>query len=156
MICELLFPSSILAVKLNRKTLVIVLETEIYIYDISNMRLLHVIETIPNPEGQRMTDPQNPSCLNTFMFRSDMCPITLGRQLVSCLSFTCTFTNFYIGNAVYFTSGTTTYHADHFTIWRRPPILHPLLDSVQRHPSAQITHFIPLHQLYWYPSRHCF
>lgn len=51
MICELLFPSSILAVKLNRKTLVIVLEAEIYIYDISNMRLLHVIETTPNPEG---------------------------------------------------------------------------------------------------------
>ncbi|KAH7919591.1 WD40 repeat-like protein [Leucogyrophana mollusca] len=51
MICELLFPSSILAVKLNRKTLVIVLETEIYIYDISNMRLLHVIETTPNPEA---------------------------------------------------------------------------------------------------------
>ncbi|KAF8636332.1 hypothetical protein AX17_003623 [Amanita inopinata Kibby_2008] len=50
-ICELLFPSSILAVKLNRKTLVIVLETEIYIYDISNMRLLHVIETTPNPEA---------------------------------------------------------------------------------------------------------
>lgn len=51
MICELLFPSSILAVKLNRKTIVIVLEVEIYIYDISNMRLLHVIETTPNPEG---------------------------------------------------------------------------------------------------------
>lgn len=51
MICELLFPSSILAVKLNRKSLVIILETEIYIYDISNMRLLHVIETTPNPEG---------------------------------------------------------------------------------------------------------
>jgi len=51
MICELLFPSSILAVKLNRKTLGIVLETEIYIYDISNMRLLHVIETTPNPEA---------------------------------------------------------------------------------------------------------
>lgn len=51
MICELLFPSSILAVKLNRKTLVIVLENEIYIYDISNMRLQHVIETTPNPEG---------------------------------------------------------------------------------------------------------
>lgn len=53
MICELLFPSSILAVKLNRKTLVVVLENEIYIYDISNMRLLHVIETTPNPEGMR-------------------------------------------------------------------------------------------------------
>ena len=51
MICELLFPTSILAVKMNRKTLVIVLETEIYIYDISNMRLLHVIETTSNPEG---------------------------------------------------------------------------------------------------------
>ncbi|KAJ7664432.1 WD40 repeat-like protein [Mycena polygramma] len=51
MICELLFPSSILAVKLNRKTLVIVLETEIYVYDISNMRLLHVIETLPNPDA---------------------------------------------------------------------------------------------------------
>ncbi|KAF8886740.1 WD40 repeat-like protein [Infundibulicybe gibba] len=51
MICELLFPSSILAVKLNRKTLVIVLETEIYIYDISNMRLLHVIETTSNPDA---------------------------------------------------------------------------------------------------------
>ncbi|KAF9443266.1 WD40 repeat-like protein [Macrolepiota fuliginosa MF-IS2] len=51
MICELLFPSSILAVKLNRKTLVIVLESEIYIYDISNMRLLHVIETTLNPEA---------------------------------------------------------------------------------------------------------
>ncbi|OBZ78172.1 Autophagy-related protein 18 [Grifola frondosa] len=51
MICELLFPSSILAVKLNRKTLVIVLEVEIYIYDISNMKLLHVIETTPNPDA---------------------------------------------------------------------------------------------------------
>lgn len=50
-ICELLFPNSILAVKMNRKTLVVVLETEIYIYDISNMKLLHVIETTPNPEG---------------------------------------------------------------------------------------------------------
>ena len=36
---------------MNRKTLVIVLETEIYTYDISNMRLLHVIETTPNPEA---------------------------------------------------------------------------------------------------------
>ena len=51
MICELLFPSSILAVKMNRRSLVIVLEAEIYIYDISNMRLLHVIETMPSLEG---------------------------------------------------------------------------------------------------------
>lgn len=51
MICELVFPSSILAVKLNRKTLVVILETEIYVYDVSNTRLMHVIETTPNPEG---------------------------------------------------------------------------------------------------------
>ena len=51
MICELLFPPSILAVKLHRKSLIIVLEMEIYIYDISNIRLLHVIEMSPNPEG---------------------------------------------------------------------------------------------------------
>ncbi|KIJ08274.1 hypothetical protein PAXINDRAFT_18580, partial [Paxillus involutus ATCC 200175] len=50
-ICKLPFPSSILAVKMNRKTLVVVLETEIYIYDISNMHLLHVMETAPNPEA---------------------------------------------------------------------------------------------------------
>ncbi|KAI0695024.1 WD40 repeat-like protein [Cytidiella melzeri] len=61
MICELLFPSSILAVKLNRKTLVIVLEVEIYIYDISNMRLLHVIETTPNPEAIVALSPSSDS-----------------------------------------------------------------------------------------------
>jgi autophagy-related protein 18 len=55
MICELLFPSTILSVKMNRKTLVVVLEVEIYIYDISNMKLLHVIETSPNPEGESLT-----------------------------------------------------------------------------------------------------
>ena len=55
MICELLFPSSILAVKLNRKTFVIVLEIKIYIYNISNMKLIHVIETTPNPEGANAT-----------------------------------------------------------------------------------------------------
>ncbi|QRV81627.1 autophagy-related protein 18 [Ceratobasidium sp. AG-Ba] len=64
MICELLFPSSILAVKLNRKTLVVVLEVEIYIYDISTMRLLHVIETSPNPLAICALSPSsNPSFL---------------------------------------------------------------------------------------------
>ncbi|EIW71497.1 hypothetical protein TREMEDRAFT_71180 [Tremella mesenterica DSM 1558] len=48
-ICELTFPTSILAVKMNRKRLVVVLEAEIYIYDISTMKLLHTIETGPNP-----------------------------------------------------------------------------------------------------------
>ena len=68
MICELLFPSSILAVKLNRKSLVIVLEMEIYVYDISNMRLLHVIETTPNPEG-----------VSNFLFLSIHYPLNLAK-----------------------------------------------------------------------------
>lgn len=80
MICELLFPSSILAVKLNRKTLVIVLEVEIYIYDISNMKLLHVIETPPNPNGESIHSclsvhaPILPSNCRSFPFRRQLLP----------------------------------------------------------------------------------
>lgn len=36
---------------MNRKRLVVVLESEIYIYDISTMKLLHTIETGPNPNA---------------------------------------------------------------------------------------------------------
>ncbi|KAJ3197844.1 autophagy protein [Entophlyctis luteolus] len=66
-ICELSFVSSILSVRLNRKRLVVVLEEHIYIYDIgetrgfeqrekfmpnsANMKLLHTIDTAPNPHG---------------------------------------------------------------------------------------------------------
>ncbi|KAL7425149.1 autophagy protein [Cryptotrichosporon argae] len=50
-ICELLFPTSVLAVKMNRKRLVVVLESEIYIYDISTMKLLHTIESGSNPHA---------------------------------------------------------------------------------------------------------
>lgn len=42
-----------LAVKLNRRRLVVVLEERIYVYDISNMKLLHEIETSPNPQGEQ-------------------------------------------------------------------------------------------------------
>ena len=42
----------VLAVKLNRSRLVLVLETDIYIYDISNMKLIHVINSTPkNKDG---------------------------------------------------------------------------------------------------------
>ncbi|KAF2083375.1 autophagy protein 18 [Saccharata proteae CBS 121410] len=50
-ICELTFPTRVLAVRLNRKRLVVVLEDQIYLYDISNMKMLHTIETSPNPHG---------------------------------------------------------------------------------------------------------
>ena len=42
-ICELIFPTAVLSVKMNRKRLIVVLDTEIYIYDISTMKLLHTI-----------------------------------------------------------------------------------------------------------------
>jgi autophagy-related protein 18 len=48
-ICELTFPHAILAVRLNRKRLAVVLEQSIYLYDIANMSLIHTIETSPNP-----------------------------------------------------------------------------------------------------------
>ncbi|GMM33472.1 phosphoinositide binding protein [Saccharomycopsis crataegensis] len=50
-ICELTFPTTILSVKLNRERMVVVLEQQIYIYDVSSMKLLHTIETLPNPHG---------------------------------------------------------------------------------------------------------
>src|SRR5262249_40691169 len=51
-ITRMSYSSSVLAVKMNRKTLVVLIETAIYIYDIPNMHLLHTISgTPPNPNG---------------------------------------------------------------------------------------------------------
>lgn len=47
-ICDLIFPSTILLVRLGVKRMVVLLESQIYIYDISTMTLLHTIETSPN------------------------------------------------------------------------------------------------------------
>ncbi|KAH3662407.1 hypothetical protein OGAPHI_005659 [Ogataea philodendri] len=56
-ICELTFPGAILAVKMNRERLVVLLEETIYIYDINNMRLLHTIEIPANPNGLLALSP---------------------------------------------------------------------------------------------------
>ncbi|CAG8489574.1 1426_t:CDS:2 [Racocetra persica] len=66
-ICELTFQTSILAVKLNRRRLIVVLEQTIFIYDISNMKLLHTIDTSPNPNGDYLPaicalSPSNDNC----------------------------------------------------------------------------------------------
>ena len=50
-ICELTFPTTVLAVRMNRKRLVVILENQIYLYDISSMKLLYRIDTSPNPNG---------------------------------------------------------------------------------------------------------
>ncbi|TVY47344.1 Autophagy-related protein [Lachnellula occidentalis] len=61
-ICELTFPSAVLAVRLNRKRLAVVLEEEIYLYDISNMSLLYTIETSPNPSAICALAPSSENC----------------------------------------------------------------------------------------------
>jgi len=50
-ICDLLFPNTILQVRLTNSRLVVLLEDQIYIYDIHTMKLLHTIETSPNLNG---------------------------------------------------------------------------------------------------------
>lgn len=44
---------------MNRKRLVVVLELEIYIYDISTMKLLHTLDTGPNPSAICALSPSN-------------------------------------------------------------------------------------------------
>lgn len=48
------FRTAILAMRLNRKRLVVVLESEWYIYDISNMQMLKNEQTSPNPNGKTL------------------------------------------------------------------------------------------------------
>lgn len=61
-ICELTFPSAVLAVRLNRKRLAVVLEEEIYLYDISNMSLLYTIATSPNSTAICALSPSSENC----------------------------------------------------------------------------------------------
>ncbi|QDS73401.1 hypothetical protein FKW77_007818 [Venturia effusa] len=58
-ICDLTFPSKINAMRMNRKRMVVVLENAIYIYDIGNMKLLHQIDTPPNPHALCVLSPSS-------------------------------------------------------------------------------------------------
>jgi autophagy-related protein 18 len=51
-VCELNFPTKVLAVLMNRKRLVVVLDTKLHIYDLSTMKIVHTIETAPNSTGK--------------------------------------------------------------------------------------------------------
>lgn len=48
--------------RLNRKRLAVVLEDEIYLYDISNMSLLYTIPTSPNPTAICALSPSSQNC----------------------------------------------------------------------------------------------
>ena len=51
-----------LAVRLNRKRLAVILEEEIYLYDIANMTLLYTIATSPNPHAICALSPSSDNC----------------------------------------------------------------------------------------------
>ncbi|KAJ4306714.1 autophagy protein [Collariella sp. IMI 366227] len=61
-ICELTFPTAVLAVRLNRKRMAVVLEEEIYLYDIANMSLLATIATSANPNAIFSLSPSHEPC----------------------------------------------------------------------------------------------
>ncbi|EPS32565.1 hypothetical protein PDE_07525 [Penicillium oxalicum 114-2] len=65
-ICELTFPTTVLSVKLNRKRLVIVLEDQIYLYDIQTMGLLSTIDTSPNPHAICALAPSSDNCYMAY------------------------------------------------------------------------------------------
>lgn len=52
-IVELTFPSKILGLRMNRNRLAVVLEQNIHIYDIGNIKSLYTIDTPPNPLGMQ-------------------------------------------------------------------------------------------------------
>lgn len=71
-ICELSFPSTVLFVKMNRERLVVAISGQIYIYDVSCMKLLHKI-SIPPFDGPFIADmcPADSSIL-AYCQTSDM------------------------------------------------------------------------------------
>lgn len=61
-LCDLTFPTAVLAIRLNRKRLVVVLEDQMYIYDIQTLKLLHTLETSPNPSAIVALSPSAENC----------------------------------------------------------------------------------------------
>lgn len=60
---ELTFKSDVKAVKLRRDKIVVVLETQVYIYNFERLELLHKHETVPNPKGLIALSPSAENCV---------------------------------------------------------------------------------------------
>jgi len=101
-ICELSFGSAILAIKLNRKSIVVVLEEFIYVYDIGNMHLLETIDTCPNPNAICSLSPSPEKCYLAYpggttisgdlviydtTQQQKVCIITAHKSALSCIQF---------------------------------------------------------------------
>ena len=50
-ICDLNFSTAVLAVRMNKARLIAALETKLHFFELSTMKLLHTLETAPNPRG---------------------------------------------------------------------------------------------------------
>ncbi|CAL5321148.1 unnamed protein product [Camellia sinensis] len=59
---DLNFLTSILAVRVNRKRLVVILQEKTYIYDISSLDILDTIDTVPNFKGLCAFSPSLDGC----------------------------------------------------------------------------------------------
>lgn len=83
-ICEMTFRTAILAMRMNRKRIVVVLESELYIYDISNLQMLKTEKTSPNPNGT-----SREMALQSFANKySNMRPLSIVREQLPCVSAT--------------------------------------------------------------------
>lgn len=71
---------------MNRRRLIVVLEEQIFVYDISNMKLLHTIDTSINPGGNHGQRVSFDLVSNIKFIISCMCVIAVERQLLHCVS----------------------------------------------------------------------
>ena len=65
-ICELSFPAPICHVRLNRRRLVVALASAFFVYDISNMKLLHTIDTAQDTHGLCALAPSSEQCFLAY------------------------------------------------------------------------------------------
>eukprot|EP00944_MAST-04C_sp_MAST-4C-sp1_P014135 g14135.t1 len=56
-LCELLFETTVLTVKMNRERLVVALQNKIHVFDLDTMTALHMLKTPPNVEGLMALQP---------------------------------------------------------------------------------------------------
>ncbi|XP_031285057.1 autophagy-related protein 18b isoform X2 [Pistacia vera] len=59
---ELNFLTSVLAVRLNKKRLVVVLQEKTYVYDVNTLAILDTIDTVPNMKGLCAFSPSLDAC----------------------------------------------------------------------------------------------
>ncbi|BBN10714.1 autophagy-related protein 18 [Marchantia polymorpha subsp. ruderalis] len=69
---EMNFFSAILAVGMNLKRLVVVLEKKAYIHEMSSLNCLECLDTVPNPKGLCALSPNEDNCYLALPARTDV------------------------------------------------------------------------------------